>query len=485
MSKNPSTDYGSARWATRDDLCERRVGNRTFPSMLKRESERPNPSAWMLGVSPFGRGERIDLPHSTHLIYLGPTRAGKTTLITPNILFSQSSAMVIADPKPELHAQTSGYRPSNILLAPFESKSACWNFIPDCKTDWAFAKLMGISFMEADGGHRSLPYHRNTEAEMIAGSAAHVAHSEYPTMASLFDFMSTGASAWLAEMARSPSREARELAASLQDGKKAAISDMLMNVKTTLGWMKDERIRRFTSASVQPLDWAKIRREHTAVYWSVPLEKQGFLRTLTTAFWNAALYGAQSAKEGGRIKFIFDELGNLGKIQDFAQTVTSVAGLGIDLVMNLQSFSQANAVYGDDDARTIFVNCGKVVLGGLTDVRLLDDLVKLMGTRTVSRERVTETKRGFWGSERSKSRTDVELGVPLMSAEEIAHLPADEQLVLLPGIHPIRQKRFSWTQSGKCAPASGVLGAALSSYQKGEEGSVCVSPSGEEEFPEP
>jgi type IV secretory pathway TraG/TraD family ATPase VirD4 len=311
---------------------------------------------------------------------------------------------------------------------------------------------------------------------------------------------------WLDALSTSPSRPARELAINLKAGKRAAVGDMLMNITATLGWLKDERIRRFTSADVRPLDWAQIRSDHTAVYWSVPLEKQGFLRSLTTAFWNAALYGAQeagaaavaategakdeaggggAAAAGGRIKFIFDELGNLGKLQDFAQTVTTVAGLGIDLVMNLQSLSQLNAVYGESDARTVFVNCGKVVLGGLTDVDLLGDLVKLLGTTTVREKRVSETRTPllgaaagwfFSGGARSVTKTVEEIGVPLMFPEEIAHLPSDEQLVLLPGILPIRQKRFavsyaprtSSSSSSKAAGPGGErgegLGEAISIY---------------------
>ncbi len=137
--------------------------------------------------------------------------------------------------------------------------------------------------------------------------------------------------------------------------------------------------------------------------------------------------------------------------------------------MCLQSLSQLATLYGPDEAATIFSNAlTKVIVGGITDTKILDQIVKLLGTKTVVRKRETETKRGFWGSDRSKSVSDHELGVPLMFASQIETLPDNEQLVLSANLPPWVGRRFSWTHQGKAATAGG-LGAALTAFPKNDE----------------
>lgn len=471
----PTADYGDARWATRADLSERRVGDRTFPSLLVKENVRPGPGAWMIGPAPeWGRGERIDLPAfkcGQHILYLGPTGMGKTTLILPNIIFCQGSCMVICDPKGEAWLLTSGYRASALKLAPLDpNSSACFNWIPPCKTDWHYSVLMAMSIIEANGGTAALRFHREADAEILAGMMCHVAWSDQPTPASLYDFMTHPAHAngnWLKILAVSTSPHARDVAAVISNGKAQVRGEALMSLANMLGWMKDERIRRFTSASAQPLDWAKLREDRTAIYWILPVKDQAPLRTLTALFFNCALHGMmQSGESKTKVKFVFDELANIGKVQNFSEHITTVRGMNLDFVMCLQSLSQLGAVYGPDEAATIFSNAlTKVIVGGITDTKILDQIVKLLGTKTVVRKRETETKRGFWGSEKSKSVSDHELGVPLMFESQIETLPDDEQLVLSANLPPWVGKRFSWTHQGKAA-AAGSLGGALTAYPK-------------------
>lgn len=478
MSKRATTDHGSARWATRSDLLEKWVGGRLFPSLVYKESLRPLPGAWMLNPAPWARGERIDLPSfncGQHILYLGPTGSGKTTLILPNIIFAIACALVICDPKGEAWLLTSGYRKSAMRLAPLDpNNSACFNWIPPCKEDWHYALLMAMSIVEANGGTSALRFHREADAEILAGIMCHVACTEQPTPASLYDFLTHPAhtsGGWLKVLADSPSSHARDVATVISNSRSQVRGEAIMSLANMLGWLKDERVRCFTSASKEALDWGKLREERTALYWCLAVKDQAPLRTLTALFFNCALHGMMQASEGSKtkVKFVFDELANVGKIQNFSEHITTVRGMNIDFVMCLQSISQLAAIYGDDPAETIFTNAlTKVVLGGITDTKILDQIVKLLGTQTVVRQRVTETKRGFWGTDRSKSVSDHELGVPLMDASQIERLPDDQQLVLIANRQPWVAPRFSWMNKGKAAAAVG-LGAALTAYPKDGE----------------
>ncbi len=107
LLREPPAHYGSARWASEQDLSKLLQGPAGFD----------NPRSLLLGTwrTPSGRSDRsLFWDGDGHLMTVAPTRSGKaTTTIIPNLLRYKGSAVVI-DPKGELYAATSKWRAKNV-----------------------------------------------------------------------------------------------------------------------------------------------------------------------------------------------------------------------------------------------------------------------------------------------------------------------------------------------------------------------------------
>ncbi len=78
--KKGSIAHGSARWPTRSELLK--------ADMLRPESAPLEVGRWIIGPSPFGHGERLELTATqllTGLMLIGPPGAGKSTNLKVNL----------------------------------------------------------------------------------------------------------------------------------------------------------------------------------------------------------------------------------------------------------------------------------------------------------------------------------------------------------------------------------------------------------------
>src|SRR3954468_23363810 len=135
-----------------------------------------------------------------------------------------------------------------------------------------------------------------------------------------------------------------------------------------------------------------------------------------------------------------DEIGNLSPLPSLPVLMAEGGGTGITTMPALQSLSQARDKWGDHAAGAIWdASIVKVILGGTSSARDLQDLSALIGERD---ERTDTVSVGDYGS-RSLQRS-VRRG-PVMPPEVIRTLPFVTPLVLLRSAPPLVTDLRPWT----------------------------------------
>lgn len=135
-----------------------------------------------------------------------------------------------------------------------------------------------------------------------------------------------------------------------------------------------------------------------------------------------------------------DEIGNLAPLPSLPVLMAEGGGTGITTMPVLQSLAQARNKWGDHAASTIWdASIVKVILGGASASKDLQELSVLIGERDECSDTVTVSDYGSRSLQRSTRR------VPVMPPERIRTLPFGTGLVLLRSAPPIiaRLRRLS------------------------------------------
>ena len=135
-----------------------------------------------------------------------------------------------------------------------------------------------------------------------------------------------------------------------------------------------------------------------------------------------------------------DEIGNLAPLPSLPVLMAEGGGTGITTMPVLQSLSQARGKWGDHAASTIWdASIVKVILGGASASKDLQELSVLIGEREERSDTVTISDYGARSLQRSTRR------VAIMPPERIRTLPFGTGLVLLRSAPPIITSLRAWT----------------------------------------
>jgi type IV secretory pathway TraG/TraD family ATPase VirD4 len=135
-----------------------------------------------------------------------------------------------------------------------------------------------------------------------------------------------------------------------------------------------------------------------------------------------------------------DEIGNLAPLPSLPVLMAEGGGTGITTMPVLQSLSQARNKWGDHAASTIWdASIVKVILGGASASRDLQELSVLIGERDERSDTVTISDYGSRSLQRSSRRA------PVMPPERIRMLPFGTGLILLRSAPPIVTRLRRWT----------------------------------------
>jgi len=153
-----------------------------------------------------------------------------------------------------------------------------------------------------------------------------------------------------------------------------------------------------------------------------------------------------SARLDPPLSLILDEIGNLAPLPSLPALMSEGGGSGISTLMVLQSLNQARDKWGEQTAGTLWdAAIVKLILGGSTDARDLQDLAALIG------ERDEETTSISYSRDAGRSTSTSIRRVPIMSSDDIRTLPKGRALLMLRSTKPavIRQRPWWERKDGK------------------------------------
>lgn len=150
--------------------------------------------------------------------------------------------------------------------------------------------------------------------------------------------------------------------------------------------------------------------------------------------------GSPGARLDPPLLLALDEIGNLSPLPSLPVLMAEGGGTGITTMPVLQSLSQARDRWGDHAAGAIWdASIVKVILGGTSAARDLQDLSALIGERDEHTDTVSVGDYGSRSLQRSTRR------VPVMPPETIRTLPFGTALVMLRSAPPLVTDLRAWT----------------------------------------
>lgn len=134
-----------------------------------------------------------------------------------------------------------------------------------------------------------------------------------------------------------------------------------------------------------------------------------------------------------------DEIGNLAPLPSLPTLMAEGGGTGITPLPVLQSLAQAREKWGENQANAIWdASIVKIILGGASNSRDLQDLSTLIGDRDETTDSMTTDAYGAHSSQRSIRR------VPILPPDVLRTLPFGTGVVMLRTARPIITNLRPW-----------------------------------------
>ena len=221
-----------------------------------------------------------------------------------------------------------------------------------------------------------------------------------------------------------------------------------MGVSLALSCLADPRVLDAVSpAAGEEFDPASFLTSNGTLYLLATGAGAGASWSLVAAFIEDLVETARhlaAASPGARLDppllMALDEIGNLSPLPSMPVLMAEGGGTGITTMPVLQSLSQARDKWGDHAAGAIWdASIVKVVLGGTSAARDLQDLSALIGERDERTDTISVGDYGSRSLQRSMRR------VAVMPPETIRMLPFGKALVMLRSAPPIVTELRPWT----------------------------------------
>jgi type IV secretion system protein VirD4 len=467
--KSHATTYGSARWA--DDADIRRA------NLFRQRGV-------VLGLHG-NRYLRHDGPE--HILAVAPTRSGKGVgLVLPSLLTWPGSA-VVHDIKGENWTLTAGWRAKFshcLLFDPTNPHSARFNPLLEVrKGSQEVRDVQNIAdiLVDPEGAKERRDHWEKTAHALLTGAILHVLYAEEEkSLARVATFLADPSRSILRTLKimlttnhlgadETPMAHpvvasiARELLNKSENERSGVVSTAM----SFLGLYRDPLVAANTSHS----DWRIVDlmdpKRPMSLYLVVPPSDISRTKPLVRLILNQiarrlteTLQPSNDNAPAHRLLLMLDEFPALGRLDFFESSLAFLAGYGVRAFLVAQSLNQIDKTYGPNHA--ILDNCHVRVSFAPNDERTAKRLSDALGTATELRaqKNLSGSRLSAWLSHLSVSMQETPR--PLLTTGEILQLPAEDALVLISGVPPIRARKLKYYAdrnfTTRCLPAPRLAG---------------------------
>ncbi|WP_176591856.1 conjugal transfer protein TraG [Sphingobium sp. EM0848] len=445
------TTYGSARWASSRDV--RRAGlYRPAGVMLGRHGHH------------YSRHEGPE-----HVMAFAPTRSGKGVGLVVPTLLSWTGSAVIHDIKGENWILTAGWRARFshcLLFNPTDARSARYNPLLEVRRgadEVRDVQNIADILVDPEGALTTRNHWEKTSHSLLVGVILHILYAEEEkTLAHVATFLSDPRQSFAATLHRMMTANhlgtnehpqvhpvvasaARELLNKSENER----SGVLSTAMSFLGLYRDPTLAQVTSRCDWRIADLMEGAEPCSLYLVVPPSDISRTKPLIRLILNQIgrrlterLDQQAGTTSRHQLLMMLDEFPALGRLDFFETSLAFMAGYGIRAFLIAQSLNQIEKAYGEHNA--ILDNCHVRIAFATNDERTAKRISDALGTATEQRamRNYAGHRLAPWLAHVMVSRQ--ETARQLLTPGEVMQLSADEELVLVAGMAPIRAKKLRY-----------------------------------------
>jgi len=434
-----------------------------------------------------------------HVLFFAPTRSGKGVGAVIPTLLTWPGSTIVHDIKGENWSLTAGFRArlgSVLLFDPTNLASSAYNPLLEVRpgaTEVRDVQNIADILVDPEGSLDKRSHWEKTSHALLVGTILHVLYAEPDkTLAGVATFLSDprrSIEQTLSVMMRTPhlgeagphpvvASAARELL-NKSDNERSGV---LSTAMTFLGLYRDPVVAAVTARC----DWriADLVDHPCSLYLVVPPSDVSRTRPLIRLILNQIVRRLTESLDGvgerQKLLLMLDELPVLGRLDFLESTLAFMAGYGVRAFLITQSLNQIERAYGPNNA--ILDNCHVRVCFAANDERTAKRISEALGTAT--EERAMRNYAGHrlspWLGHLMVSKA--ESARALLTPGEIMQLPADEEIVMLAGLAPIRARKARYFKDPRLArrvlapPAPGRFAAAAANGWSGRPALEVATP---------
>jgi type IV secretion system protein VirD4 len=198
------------------------------------------------------------------------------------------------------------------------------------------------------------------------------------------------------------------------------------------------------ATSINEMDFDTFADKPTALIIKVPDEKEGRHKIATMCIMQMYKKLIERANQTSKLElprnvyFLLDEFANLPKIEKFDSLITVGRSRRIFFSIVVQSYSQLDAKYGEDVAKTIRGNCNIQIYIGSDDQKTKEDFSKLCGDVSIELQQNTKSKQLDKIESISTQTSKNVVSRPLIYPDELGHIAKEQAIVKIFNEYPIR-----------------------------------------------
>ncbi|MBS2938918.1 type IV secretory system conjugative DNA transfer family protein [Nocardioides sp. J2M5] len=435
-------------------------------AILRPSLARPRPAdvGYLLGHS---CGRQVWASVEDSILIVGPPRSGKGLHLVINAILDAPGAVVTTSTRPDNIAATLAIRSERGPVAVFDPQSLTaglpgvrtanirWSPVRGCEeplTAMTRAAGLAASTGLSSGGVESGGFWEGKTRTALQ-ALLHAAALEQLSTRTLLEWsLSPSAAGDAVGILSSRPRAATGWSDALQSivTADARTRDSIwMGVSQSLASLADPRV--LDAVSPQPgehFDPTEFLTNDGTLYLLATGAGSGASWPLVAALVEDIAETARriaSTSRGSRLDppvlLALDEIGNLAPLPSLPVLMAEGGGTGITTMPVLQSLAQARSRWGDHAASTIWdASIAKVILGGASASKDLQELSVLIGEREEATESHTIGEYGARSRQRSTRRVSV------IPPERIRTLPFGAALVLLRSAPPVIADLRPWTK---------------------------------------
>ncbi|MFV0307067.1 MAG: TraM recognition domain-containing protein [Desertimonas sp.] len=443
-----------ARTASARTLTRRAAALR--PSLVK---PRAADVGYLLGTA---KGRAVWATVEDSILLIGPPRSGKGLHVVINAILDAPGAVITTSTRPdnltttlrarERHGPVAVFDPQH--LAPGLPAGLRWSPVRGCEhplTAMIRATGLASSTGHGGGGVDNGGFWEGKTRTAIQ-TLLHAAALDHRDARNLYQWaLNPTAAADAVRILQTDSRAAGGWAESLDamiQADSRTRDSIWQGVSLAFAALADPRvIDAISPRSGEAFDPTSFLRDNGTLYLLATGAGAGASAALVAAFIEDLVEVARTlaaASPGARLDppllMALDEVGNLAPLPSLPTLMAEGGGTGITTLPVLQSMAQAREKWGDNAAGAIWdASIVKIVLGGGSNSRDLQDLSALIGERDDRTDSTSIDAHGGRSHQRSIRR------VPIMAPDTLRTLPFGTGVILLRTARPIVTDLRPWT----------------------------------------